>query len=79
MLHMQFVHMLSPDYDHQLWFANVTGGVCWFVILLSLRQIEYVKVRWKKPLNKCFFVGHVLGQFDCTRRRNYCQLTQEGY
>jgi hypothetical protein len=31
MLHMQFVHMLSPDYDHQLWFANVTGGVCWFV------------------------------------------------
>jgi hypothetical protein len=46
--------MLSPDYDHQLWFANVTGGVCWFVILLSLRQIEYVKVRWKKPPDKSF-------------------------
>ena len=24
-----------------------------------------------------FFVGHVLGQFDCTRPRNYCQFERE--
>ena len=83
MLHMQFVHMLSPDYDHQLWFANATGGVCWFVILLSLRQIEYVKVRWKKPPDKwflwvMFWVNMIILDLDITVSLNVNLLMMAG-